>query len=130
MILRRFDSWPMGNPRSPTVTVRRVNVEGDGLLRGWGHAVTTAAAYAEAVAALDAQRFNLLISDIGLPDGSGVDLMKEVRTRLPTPGIALSGFGHDEDLRRSREAGFTAHLTKPVNFRALQGLMAQFASSL
>jgi len=86
MILRRFDSWPMGNPRSPTVTVRRVHVEGDGLLREWGHAVTTAAAYAEAVAALDAQRFDLLISDIGLPDGSGVDLMKEVRTPVTDAG--------------------------------------------
>ena len=68
-----------------------------------------------------ASAFDLLISDIGLPDGSGLDLMRPA----PAPssavtGIALSGFGMEDDLRKSREAGFDAHLTKPINFQTLE----------
>jgi CheY-like chemotaxis protein len=60
--------------------------------------------------------FDLLVSDLGLPDGSGTDLMQELRRRgHRLPGIALSGYGREEDIRRSREAGFEAHLTKPTN---------------
>jgi DNA-binding response OmpR family regulator len=63
-----------------------------------------------------ADQFDLLISDLGLPDGSGIDLMREIRSRgVMVPGIALSGYGQEEDVRRSREAGFAAHLTKPTS---------------
>ncbi len=61
--------------------------------------------------------FDLLISDIELPDGSGLDLMRELRGRVP--GIAISGFGAPDDIRMSLDAGFTLHLTKPIETRHL-----------
>jgi DNA-binding response OmpR family regulator len=66
------------------------------------------------------QEFDLLISDIGLPDRSGYELMREVRVNKPLPGIALSGFGSEEDVNQAREAGFAEHLTKPINFERLE----------
>ena len=64
--------------------------------------------------------FDLLISDLGLPDGSGHDLMRQLRERGHAfPGIALSGYGQEEDIRRSLEAGFAAHLTKPASREAV-----------
>jgi CheY-like chemotaxis protein len=63
---------------------------------------------------------DLLISDLGLPDRSGLDLIRELRQRgLALKAIALSGFGREEDIQRSKEAGFAAHLTKPVDFETL-----------
>ncbi len=65
--------------------------------------------------------FDLIISDIGLPDADGCVLMKEFREANPAlPGIALSGYGMEDDLARTREAGFVEHLTKPVNVSALE----------
>jgi CheY-like chemotaxis protein len=64
-------------------------------------------------------RFNLLLSDIGLPDGTGYDLIRQVRQFSDMPAIALSGFGMEEDVSDCREAGFSDHLTKPVNFQRL-----------
>ncbi|HEY7116824.1 MAG TPA: response regulator, partial [Tepidisphaeraceae bacterium] len=58
-----------------------------------------------------------------LPDGSGVDVIRHMRARQQIRGIALSGFGQDEDLRRSQEAGFETHLVKPVNIQALQSVI-------
>ena len=61
-------------------------------------------------------KFDLLISDLGLPDRSGIELMQELRQRRHNlKGIALSGYGQQEDLRRSKEAGFSVHLVKPVD---------------
>jgi CheY-like chemotaxis protein len=74
----------------------------------------------EAIAAAEASEFDLLLSDIGLPDGSGIELMRQLGSRFNIKGIALSGFGQDEDLRRSSEAGFATHLTKPINLKVLQ----------
>ncbi|WP_435016397.1 ATP-binding protein [Tundrisphaera sp. TA3] len=90
------------------------------LLAGRGHKVTTAADVASALRADQAGEFDLIVSDLGLPDGSGIDLMKILHARRPVPAIALSGFGMDDDLARSREAGFAAHLTKPVEFPDLE----------
>jgi PAS domain S-box-containing protein len=64
--------------------------------------------------------FDLVVSDLGLPDGSGLELMRQLRATYGLKGIALSGYGMEEDVRRSREAGFVEHLTKPVNFPALR----------
>jgi len=63
--------------------------------------------------------FDLLISDIELPDGSGLDLMRELGPGRGLPGIAMSGFGSDTDLAQSRAAGFLEHLVKPIDARAL-----------
>jgi PAS domain S-box-containing protein len=90
------------------------------LLKGLGYLVKTANAVRPALEAANAEQFDLLISDIGLPDGSGLDIMQQVKARHHVKGIAISGFGMDDDLRRSREAGFNEHLTKPVNFQTLE----------
>ena len=63
--------------------------------------------------------FDLLLSDLDLPDGDGMNLMRELSARGPIPGIAVSGFGAEEDRRQSREAGFVEHLTKPVDMGSL-----------
>ncbi|MDB5294729.1 MAG: domain S-box, partial [Phycisphaerales bacterium] len=76
---------------------------------------------------VDAHAFDLLISDIGLPDGTGLDLMRQIRGRTALRGIVLSGFGSEEDVRRSRDAGFDDHLTKPVNLDTLQNAIARAA---
>jgi CheY-like chemotaxis protein len=90
------------------------------LLTMFGYRVQTANSVKSARDLAEQATFDLIISDIGLPDGSGLDVMQHFRDRHETKGIALSGFGMEEDLRRSREAGFARHLTKPVNLQTLQ----------
>jgi CheY-like chemotaxis protein len=97
------------------------------LLQSFGCQVRTAGTVAEALALARHESFDLLVSDIGLPDGSGMDIMRDMRTRQHIKGIALSGFGQAEDLRRSEEAGFEIHLTKPINFQALQDVIEKVA---
>ena len=63
--------------------------------------------------------FDLVVSDLGLPDGSGNDLMRELRDRYGMKGIALTGWGMEEDVRATVEAGFDRHLTKPIDFQSL-----------
>ncbi len=63
--------------------------------------------------------FDLLLSDIELPDGDGLQLMREIKASEPIAGIAMSGFGAEEDLRQSRDAGFFDHLTKPIDLNRL-----------
>ncbi|PYQ65165.1 MAG: hybrid sensor histidine kinase/response regulator [Acidobacteria bacterium] len=92
------------------------------LLREMGHEVTVAGSVAGGLAAAEghAGRIDLVLSDLGLPDGTGLDLMTELHGRYGVRGIALSGYGMEEDVRKSLEAGFDRHLTKPVNLQALQ----------
>ncbi|CAN5533208.1 hypothetical protein BH18VER1_BH18VER1_00420 [soil metagenome] len=90
------------------------------ILERRGYRVTTANSANEAVARAEVEDFDLLISDIGLPDRSGYDLMQELRASKALRGIALSGFGMENDVNRAREAGFSEHLTKPINFDRLQ----------
>ena len=97
------------------------------LLTSFGCRVTTAATVREALAVAERQEFDLLVSDIGLPDGSGTDIMRQLRARQNIRGIALSGFGQSIDLQRSEEAGFETHLIKPVNLRALQDVLRKVA---
>jgi excisionase family DNA binding protein len=100
------------------------------LLEGAGHVVTAADCVAGAVrAADDAGQLDLLISDIGLPDGTGLDLMREIRGRHPClPAIALTGYGMEQDLRNSEQAGFGAHLTKPIDFNALKAAISKLVT--
>ena len=98
------------------------------LLTRSGHQVTTAGTIHEALLAFSAERFDAIISDLGLPDGSGLDLMREIQRQRPVPGIALSGYGMEDDLRQTKEAGFFAHLVKPVNLDQLRHLLAQLAA--
>jgi CheY-like chemotaxis protein len=95
-----------------------------------GYEVETAEDVTSALELAGRQEFDLLVSDIGLPDGSGVELMLELKKRKPLPGIALSGFGMQQDVERSREAGFIEHLTKPVSFSELQAVIAKHRAGL
>ena len=81
------------------------------LLEGHGHEVRTAPGVNTALAEASREPFDLLISDIGLPDGTGLELMRQIRAIRPIKGIALSGFDSNEDVRQSRDAGFAAHVT-------------------
>lgn len=93
------------------------------LLMRKGYNVEVAEDVASGLQVACSGKFDLLISDIGLPDGTGVDLMLKIREKSPLPGIALSGFGMQQDIDRSKEAGFTEHLTKPVSFSRLQAVV-------
>jgi PAS domain S-box-containing protein len=84
------------------------------LLRRAGLAVTHATDVAKGVAAAAQGTFDVIVSDLGLPDGTGCELMERVRATRPLPGIAMSGYGMPEDTRRTREAGFSEHLVKPI----------------
>jgi signal transduction histidine kinase/ActR/RegA family two-component response regulator len=88
------------------------------LLRRYGHQVDVAHTVAEALK-FDPASLDLLISDIGLPDGSGLEVQLHFAAQHALPAIALSGFGTENDLRSSLEAGFAAHLTKPVSMTDL-----------
>lgn len=91
------------------------------LLVSEGYTVTVATNAAEARSALEHGRFDLVISDLGLPDASGLEVARASRTLAPgTRAIALSGYGTSQDRERSAEAGFEEHLVKPVGFRDLQ----------
>jgi PAS domain S-box-containing protein len=93
------------------------------LLTKCGHEVTTADCAQSALKLLENGRFDALISDIGLPDGDGYDLVREAKRTQQLGAIALSGFGTEEDIRRSREAGFDYHLTKPIDLQGLQSVL-------
>jgi signal transduction histidine kinase len=100
------------------------------MLRRAGFQVTAATTLAQAFAETEAARktvndsgrtrpIRLVVSDLGLPDGSGYDLMRKLRADYRLRGIALSGFGMEDDVRLAEEAGFARHLTKPVDFELL-----------
>jgi CheY-like chemotaxis protein len=107
------------------------------LLRILGYRVSVAGTVAQALTlAASASnglpgdgQIDLVVSDLGLPDGTGFDLMRELADRYRLRGIALSGYGMEEDIRRSRESGFAKHLTKPVNPQALQSALRQLAEN-
>jgi len=90
------------------------------MLERRGYQITLAHSATQAVERAGTQDFDLLISDIGLPDRSGYELMRELRNSKGLRGIALSGFGMERDISKAREAGFSEHLTKPINFERLE----------
>jgi CheY-like chemotaxis protein len=99
------------------------------LLKSWGHDVDSAPTMGEALAHLPGQRYDVLISDIGLPDGNGWQMMDKLR-ELGTAGdighaIAMSGYGMGSDLERSRAAGFRHHLIKPMDVDQLDTLLLE-----
>ena len=84
------------------------------LLKNHGHEVKTATCVQDAIAAGGRETFDLLLSDLGLPDGSGLDIMRWFSRHHPIKGIVFSGYGMDTDVEASKEAGFSVHLVKPV----------------
>jgi CheY-like chemotaxis protein len=90
-----------------------------------GYDVKTAESFNDAVRAASDGPFDLILADISLPDGDGLQLLGEF-TRRGSPtikGIALSGYGMPEDIERTRNAGFAGHLTKPVQFSQLTSMI-------
>jgi PAS domain S-box-containing protein len=99
------------------------------LLSASGYLVKTAACAESAMKMIEQEPFDLLISDIGLPDSNGYELMKRIRAAHAIRGIAMSGFGMDEDIRKSREAGFLDHLVKPVNVAQLHEIIRRVSAA-
>lgn len=123
---RQTGEWvPVSRPSGAPIRVLLVDDHEDTLtlfsmaLRRHGYEVITANNVESALAVAQDQRFDVLVSDIGLPDGSGIDLIRHLSRQRAIRGIALTGFGAEEDVRRSRRAGFSDHLTKPVGVRQL-----------
>src|SRR4051794_11091349 len=98
------------------------------LLTRLGYEVLAAENMTDALRIAEERPFDILLSDIALPDGNGLELLKKIRARRNVRALALSGFGMDEDIDRSREAGFSDHLTKPVSIDRLQAAIAQLES--
>jgi PAS domain S-box-containing protein len=98
------------------------------LLIHFGHSVVTAKDVASANELMGSVQIDLLLCDIGLPDGSGYDVAAHARTKGHIKAVALTGFGTEKDVRRSKEAGFDFHLVKPVNFQELQSVLDKLAA--
>lgn len=108
---------------APTRTALRL------LLDRRGHHVVVASTVAEARKLATETTFDLVVSDIGLPDESGYVLMADLRDKFGLKGIALSGYGTASDIAMGQQAGFVAHLTKPVNIQALDATLASVLRS-
>jgi CheY-like chemotaxis protein len=128
---------PRGTPRRPGDSRRILLVEDDAvtavvlarLLRGAGHQVVAAGTVQTALATGMSQPFDLLLSDIGLPDGSGLEIMRQLRSQRGMKGIAFSGYGMDGDVRSSEAAGFAQHIVKPVDIGVLLDAIEQVCAS-
>ncbi len=97
------------------------------LLEQLGHSINSASSLAAALEALPALRCDVLISDIGLPDGNGWDLMVRLGNDRPPYAIAMSGFGMSSDRQRSLNVGYRHHLLKPVEPNQLELLLDEAA---
>jgi CheY-like chemotaxis protein len=94
------------------------------------HLVQIADSAAQALSIASQQSFDLVISDLGLPDRSGLELMRELRELYNLKGICISGFGMEDDISNSKEAGFVQHLTKPISLDRLQSAIREVAELL
>ena len=97
------------------------------LLESLGHTALSATTMDEALRQLPSADCDVLISDIGLPDGDGWELMERLRLPRPIYAIAMSGFGMTADRARSRAAGFRHHLVKPYGIEDLPRILAEAA---
>ncbi len=120
---RRFRGKPyrllVVEDHEPTLTVLRR------LLRSQGHHVMTASTVKDALVLASNHTFDFVISDLGLPDGNGIDLMLQLSNDYGLRGIALTGYGMAEDVAKTEQAGFLAHLVKPINFDQLHRVLEQ-----
>ena len=95
------------------------------LLTHFGHNVVTADNVEGAMARMASNNIDAVLCDIGLPDGSGYEVAAQARANRAIKTIALTGFGTEQDVQRSKEAGFDFHLVKPINFQELQTILDQ-----
>jgi len=126
--------------KAPAVSLRKLNIlivedhENTAtvmskLLKRNGHEVMTASTVRQALDVLRTTSLDLLVSDLGLPDGNGFEVMTELSKISDAKGIAISGYGMDEDVERSSRAGFSAHLTKPIDVQKLQETILQVTAA-
>jgi signal transduction histidine kinase/ActR/RegA family two-component response regulator len=94
-----------------------------------GHLVAAAHDMRSAMETAARNQFDLLISDIALPDGSGTELIACLRAIKPIRGIAISGFGMNGDIEKSLKAGFSAHLVKPIKVDKLEAAIDRVMAS-
>ena len=99
-------------------------------LEDLGHQVQAARTLAEALDQLPAAHPDLLFCDIGLPDGTGWELLAQLQPGVSVFAVAMSGFGMSADSARSRAAGFRYHLLKPFKVAELDKILAQAAAAL
>ncbi|HST30866.1 MAG TPA: ATP-binding protein [Chthoniobacterales bacterium] len=99
------------------------------MLERRGYDISVAHSADQALKKARSEHFDLLISDIGLPDRDGYELMSELHKSRGLPGIALSGFGAEADVSKARDAGFSEHLTKPINFERLENAIRRLLES-
>lgn len=90
------------------------------LLESRGYRVRAESTVADGLKAVEQEKFDIFLCDLGLPDGTGFDFVTKAHTHRRVPAIALTGFGMQQDVERSKVAGFAAHLTKPVNLQKLE----------
>jgi PAS domain S-box-containing protein len=120
-------------PGKPVKALRILLVEDHGdtrrtlsrLLSHFGHDISVADSTQSALDFVREKEFDVVLSDIGLPDGSGYDVISQAKRKQPVKGVALTGYGTDEDIRRGKEAGFDFHLTKPVDVHELRSILNQ-----
>lgn len=99
------------------------------LLRRAGHEVKGASSASLALELAAQEPFDLVISDLGLPDMSGLELMQQLHENYGLRGIAVSGYGMEEDIQRSYAAGFVHHLTKPIHMERLRQVIEGMADN-
>jgi CheY-like chemotaxis protein len=120
-------------PRKPVKPLRILLVEDHGdtrhtlsrLLTHFGHQIFVADNSQSALEMVRSEKFDVVLSDIGLPDGSGYEVITQAKRKQPIKAVAITGFGTDEDVRRGKEAGFDFHLVKPIDFRELRSVLDQ-----
>jgi len=98
------------------------------LLTHFGHQISVAASKQVALELIAAKSFDVVLSDIALPDGDGYDVISHAKQKQAVKGVALTGFDRAEDIRRGKQAGFDFHLSKPVDFHELRTVLGQVSA--
>jgi CheY-like chemotaxis protein len=99
------------------------------ILKAAGYYVRTANSVASALEAAAAEPFDIVVSDIGLPDATGYDLMLQLKKAYALKGVALSGYGMEDDVQRGRDAGFVEHIVKPVKLNQLEAILQRLLTT-
>jgi CheY-like chemotaxis protein len=98
------------------------------LLDHFGHQISVADSRHSALQFLQSKAFDVVLSDIALPDGSGYEVVSQAKQKQAVKAVALTGFNGEEDIRRGKEAGFDFHLSKPVDFNELRTVLNQVST--
>jgi PAS domain S-box-containing protein len=97
------------------------------LLTHFGHRISVADNTQSALEIMASEKFDVLLCDIGLPDGTGYEVIAQAKQKRPVKAVAITGFCTEEDIRRGKEAGFDFHLVKPVDFHELRSVLDKVA---